>query len=590
MKNSKRFLAMMTAGFLAITPIAATAMTAVAATITVNKVTGDTVAHTYKAYPIITGTLAADGETLTSMTWNAGIDLSKLETALKAFDSTRFAAFKGSGTVTTPDQFATMLEGMTAAQKEELAKVFNTSGVITGAGTELSLNAAGTAYEATSLSDGWYLIKDETSPITGTVRSANILEVKGNTAITPKYSLPTLDKQIVSPNPNSTYDANTASIGDTITYTINLKVPDTRGYNKYFYVVTDTLSPGLTYAGTTSVTIDGNTIELDNTPASSERGKYNIDVSEYSTSTGTTIKYVFEDFLGYVENTPDVAVGDDIVITYTATLNDKAVITDAGNPNKATLAYSNDPNHDYAGTPATTPDEPASGEPTGETPEDEVKTYTSAIKITKVDQANRPLKGATFTLTGDSVKTVLVSGSSFVEDDTEAAAYWKLKNGSYTTVDPTGVVNASDIYDSTTQKYKKVESTPTSQTKTSSVNVSATVDDSGILTFTGLGAGTYTLTETPPDGYNPISPIVITIGNSPSPSTSAPNWTVASGESSYVSLSGNTYNVTITNSKGSTLPTTGGIGTKLFYIIGGLLVTGSVVLLVTKKRMKANEE
>ncbi|WP_455529630.1 LPXTG cell wall anchor domain-containing protein [Ruminococcus sp.] len=46
----------------------------------------------------------------------------------------------------------------------------------------------------------------------------------------------------------------------------------------------------------------------------------------------------------------------------------------------------------------------------------------------------------------------------------------------------------------------------------------------------------------------------------------------------------------VVNNVGTTLPSTGGIGTKLFYIIGGMLVAGSVILLVTKKRMNIKED
>ena len=72
MKNSKRFLAMMTAGFLAITPMAATCMTAVAAgTSTLTVTDSDSIEHDYNAYQIITGT--ESGGKLTGLAWGNGI-------------------------------------------------------------------------------------------------------------------------------------------------------------------------------------------------------------------------------------------------------------------------------------------------------------------------------------------------------------------------------------------------------------------------------------------------------------------------------------------------------------------------------------
>ncbi len=97
----------------------------------------------------------------------------------------------------------------------------------------------------------------------------------------------------------------------------------------------------------------------------------------------------------------------------------------------------------------------------------------------------------------------------------------------------------------------------------------------GQFNVKGLDAGTYYLKETtPPDGFTSCSvipPVTIT----------------ANHTKDHVDLSGN-LSTTIINKKagGITLPSTGGIGTTIFYVVGGGLMVAAIVLLVTKKRME----
>ena len=597
MKKYNKALAMLTASMLAITPMAAAGMTVFAASITVNKVTDDGIERKYVAYPLITGTLAEDGQTLTAMQWNTNISRTNLETALKALDSTAFSGF--SGTTTTPADFATMANnyvGEDDTKAQNLAKIFNDTNILpTTVGIELE--KAGDTYTKTGLDDGWYLIKDEsTLNENGNVFSANILEVRGNTpAITPKFSLPTLTKKIVEGE--NRVDCNTAAIGDIVHYEIKTKVPNVQGYNKYFFIVEDNLSGGLTYVeDSMNVSIKNVALspDSDSNKSTSTVGEYFIEKTGGTSGANTHIKVIFEDFLNYVKSN-NLQAGDDITIKYDARLNEYANIvstgTNAGNPNTANLVYSNNPNHNYTGDTGGNPDEPGTNDNAfvGETPEEKVNTYTTAIRIKKVDQDGQPLKGASFTLEGTKLKSVrVVTGSQF--EQANDGTYWKLKNGSYTLTDPSALSEKEqNKYESTTQKYKKIPANATVlNAEGEPLKITATVDDDGYLTFSGLNAGSYTLKETGvPSGYNKAEDIAFTLAAEVKDKDSA-TWTNSSNVFGRLD-SDAMFPTEIENVKGTTLPTTGGIGTKLFYIIGGLLVSGSLVLLITKKRMGAKE-
>ncbi|MBO4493806.1 MAG: LPXTG cell wall anchor domain-containing protein, partial [Ruminococcus sp.] len=277
------------------------------------------------------------------------------------------------------------------------------------------------------------------------------------------------------------------------------------------------------------------------------------------------------------------------------------------------LTYSNDPNVTTKGESGTNPDEPKPNtppdpdtpdnpgddynDPVGVTPWSDVNTFTTAIKILKVDNENNPLKGVTFKLTGDGIAAVLKSSTTFAPD--ASGTYYPLTNGTYTKTPPTEATKDKYTGGTSALTYKETTSFSIDDSSTASAtNISATVDDSGMLIFKGLGAGTYTLAETDkPSEYNSIPNITIVISNDKVDGAftkTNPNWkvtkAVGSEAPSEITATDNIYELQVINAKGSTLPTTGGIGTKLFYIIGSLLVAGSVVLLVTKKRMGVRED
>ena len=121
-------------------------------------------------------------------------------------------------------------------------------------------------------------------------------------------------------------------------------------------------------------------------------------------------------------------------------------------------------------------------------------------------------------------------------------------------------------------------------------------NDMTTFTFSGLDDGDYKLSETTtPAGYNTISDIEFTITaeheiNSDNPALTSLNGNVSSGVITFTpNTSGGSLTTDVINQKGSTLPSTGGMGTTLFYIIGGVLVVGAAVLLIVKRRMSVEK-
>ena len=174
------------------------------------------------------------------------------------------------------------------------------------------------------------------------------------------------------------------------------------------------------------------------------------------------------------------------------------------------------------------------------------------------------------------------------EEKFEAAAdgeYWKLKDGTYTTTAPTVADDETDNtadYDSVDTKYTKTTSVVAKGNGKTETDVVGTVQADGTVTFKGLGVGEYTITETKTlPGYNTIEPIKFTL------TFNAETKTFVSDNSAVTVGTDNTLDTSIVNQKGSLLPSTGGIGTTIFYVVGGILVIGAGILLVTKKRMSA---
>ncbi|SHJ28770.1 SpaH/EbpB family LPXTG-anchored major pilin [Hespellia stercorisuis] len=403
----------------------------------------------------------------------------------------------------------------------------NTTETFTVAGTATASETG--AATITGLEDGYYLVLPDSGSTSATRKTAaQLISVTGGSteAINLKSEYPTVDKEITGGTAPGATDAN---IGDTVTFTLTSKVPDMTDYDTYTFKFLDTLSKGLTFGSVTSVTVDGVAI----TPET------DYTVSSAPNTTDNTKTDVTIELTGMKDKYADKA-GKTIVVTYTATLNENAVSGTVGNENSAKIEYSNDP----------------TGNGTGTSTPDVVKTYTFDFTLDKYtgtygNDATR-LAGATFELrkgadAGSAAAISLIQVKAGTA--TEAAVYRPAKAGE------TGTVT------------------------------SVTTPESGKIQFTGLDAGTYYLFETAaPDGYNKLAaPITVEI---------SADYNKTTGELETVSVKYNgtaaeTGNIVpVQNNTGTTLPSTGGLGTLLLTIAGVCLVIFGLVR--RNRKMKVN--
>ena len=428
-------------------------------------------------------------------------------------------------------------------------------------------NASGSAALDVSPA-GYYLVKDQDNSLSGQEDAAYsrfILQVVSDVTVAAKSEVPSVDKKIK--DGETKLSANSASIGDEIPYEITSKVPDMTGYDKYYFVLNDTMSKGLTFNDDVTVTIGETALAADD-----------YEVSYETAADGTTaVKIVLKNFIQYKDQ-KDAA----IAVNYTATLNEQADLTAAGNVNEVQLTYSNDPNYDYQGTDEPDPNDP--DEPTGVTPKVETKTFSTAVQLTKVDAdiPTKTLTGAKFLIDGEKLNVALINKKVF--EPAADGTYYMLKDGTYTTEAPNG---NEDLYDSTSKKYKLVDKVTEDVTK-EQVTAEGYVNENGVLTIEGLNAGTYTITElAAPEGYNLLKlPIELVVNSVVDQDTKTCDWS-ATVDGENAAIENNVIKLTVKNNQGSELPSTGGIGTTLFYVLGGMLVLSACVILITRKRVNA---
>lgn len=206
--------------------------------------------------------------------------------------------------------------------------------------THRTANTADTKTVIDNLEYGYYVVyplgatDTSTAPGNGPVKSvASLVSVTGNDAtVNMKSNYPTVVKKV---NDKIADDVN---IGDTVTYTLTSKVPDMTGYTSYVFNFKDTLSAGLTFKEITSVTVESGE-NVQNVIAGTGDNTYTL------TQDGQNITITMNNFLASNAN----KAGQEIKVTYTATLNKDAVTGFDANKNSATVEYSNKPGTDNKG-------------------------------------------------------------------------------------------------------------------------------------------------------------------------------------------------------------------------------------------------
>ncbi|WP_164489158.1 isopeptide-forming domain-containing fimbrial protein [Ruminococcus sp. Marseille-P6503] len=524
----KKFAGMAAAAIVAVSMVTAsvsfTAFASSEPTTYTITIQGSSASHTYDVYQIFTGNL--EGDTLKLITWGSDVNGDALLAELK---STSDSALTGKFTSCSNAADVATVIG-TFADDSDAAFAF------AAVAAKHVTDPSGNVSEGSSLDGlgaGYYLIRDNTVPTTDAY-SKLMLKVAGDITVTPKSAVPTVVKKVneESYTADDTYgegynDVADWDIGDNVPFKLIGTLPSRLAdYETYKYIFHDTLSSGLTYNSDAKVYL--------------VNGDSRTEITDRFTiqNSGNTLTATCND----VKAIDSVTASSQIVVEYTAKLNTSAVIGKAGNPNEVYLEFSNQPDASGAGD-----------NNTGSTPADKVIVFTYELDTVKVDGSDNAtkLKDAKFTLQRSS-------------------------DNMYVQVGADGKV--------------------TGWTSEAAQATVLTSDENGLFKVIGIEDGEYILTETDaPEGYNKLtSPITVTLTAT---TAEGQNWdgtsdaltslTVKAGEEDGVaSADTGIAQITVANNTGAELPSTGGIGTTIFYVSGGALVLGSGVLLIVKKRMK----
>ena len=364
-----------------------------------------------------------------------------------------------------------------------------------------------------------------------------VTTTQGNSVISVDSTMPRVtifDKNSSKPTELSkTASEHNVSIGDTVTYTVRFKTSNYDGAGTdakkiVSYTIEDTLPEFLSNVTVTSIIVDND--------GDSTTTKDQADVTAQFADKKIVIDWYDEANSKFLHDN-----GATVTITYTAVVTDKATIDGAGNTNKVAVTWTTEGGNEPG------PDDKVEIEET---------IYTYAIALKKVNNKGKALPDAVFQFPFYVKSTADTKDGAYIYAGTTAAE---------------GLTNQ------------------------------ITTPDSGVIVVKGVKTGSYTITEvTAPAGYNKLTaPVTVEA--------------VKTGETSthttvYLDKDGNKVNesakvfevkvdidtiaataVVVVNKAGTELPSTGGMGTTVFYVLGAVLVVGAGVLLVTKKRMSQGE-
>lgn len=505
--------------------------------------------HDYIAFQIFKGVISKDNPMLSGVTW--GSHITNPDDFLKKLkDAPIIGAQFHSIDATDATDAATVQKVLAVISKwhdsddDSIAFARFVCHYLYSNGAAPDSDIVGGNSSITIPEAGYYLIVDTINFSNGDyyhaynsfllVNVPQAVQTSYNVTINHKVVKPTVEKKVYD-NFDNQDGTSTGDFGSSADHAINekfqfqliAKLPAGRDEGRaYDYYDKYTVCFNDTLSeGITYDGLDSVVIESNGTPydITNDSSKYDIDISNLKSQNSFVVK--IHDVKNCVANLND---GATITVTYTAHLNDKAYVNTAGgstsNINKVYLTYSNNPK-----------DESSIGKTPESTP---VYVYTYQLNNTKHQDTEKgpALEGACFRLYSDEACT----------DQSEVQLYQK--DGFYYPI--------KDVLGKEAVEMKSAAN--------------------GTFNVKGLDAGTYYLKEiTPPDGYSACKVIPVTIKADHS-------------RNDQVNLEGSNLTNDIVNIKagGITLPSTGGIGTTLFYVVGGGLMVAAIVLLVTKKRME----
>lgn len=557
--------------------------------------------HTYEAFNIFTGevttvetTVEQGGEEVTvtdyvlsSINWGNGLNVSEAQDAFTEMFTSKGISFTGESASTTENPDRTVVTALEVAEalknksitSFDVAQVLNKTGVLKADPQAWKVPEGATEITLEFSHPGYYLIRDkagslvdaEGKPVVGEAYSEymlNVANTKTGVKISAKASVPSLTKKVKENSRTGvSFEDNTLPVdytkgfndvadyakGDLITFELIGTLPSKYAeYSSYHYEFVDTLSAGLVYAGTFTVRAvhaDGTVDDISSSFHSS------------GVQSGNQFSIACENLKAIANVRIDQATK--IVVQYTARLNENAVVGSVGNENSAHLVFSNNPN-------------PGHGGELGSTEEDYVVVYTYQLDATKVNaQGNHtPLKDAQFYLyyevdsnTKHYYKATAKESGKFevtwVEDETQATVITSDASGKFSFVGLDSGIHYFLHEVAAPQGYNLL---PSDLEFVISTNISGSVND-----YVHGNTKLTTVTVTPAqDDY-----------------MKAPAGATVSGTGWQGNAATGTLQALIFNTNASQLPTTGGMGTTLFYVLGAALTVVAVVLLVTKKRMVA---
>ena len=521
--------------------------------------------HTFTAYQIFDGDLT-ESSILSNVTWGTGVnDGAALLNALKADDVVIWNSDK-TDSVVFKDVF---LDATNAAKVADILKDWSNNGArldhfaevvgngYLGAGTSSNVTVAdngdGTfSYTIEGLDPGYYLIKDTTTNVDGEDYSTKyMIYLTTTTTMETKGDYTTVEKTVSDILDGTYADHIAEQLNKEYYYKWEASLDDElEWFDTYKLQFTDTMSAGLTFEEFEEVYIleaDNNKVYLYKDGAwivDAVKGVNGTPTTESVTvgASGTTVVLGWDD----LKTAYTAVAGDDkLVVKYSATLNTNAVFGVEGNPNEVYIDFSNSPSNDDEGTSVP----------------DDANSFSFQLKVIKTDADNQEVKlaGAEFYLYhfhGSEKHYAVVDGAGKITgwvDDMNAAT--KL----VTKADGTFGYNLQGLNDNTLY-YLHEAKAPTGYNKL----------------FTDVSISIHPNFVTKPDGtiiYDSLTYLV-----------DGKDVILSSGDEFTYGI----VTATVLNDSGTTLPSTGGMGTTLFYAFGGIMVVAAVVLLVTKKRMSAD--